>query len=256
MNNNLQNQPHTLSGRQLLAKTLIGLLLWTLISLLLFLILSFAGSLFTQAMMQWATEFSRPNPLLPLLLLLIGFLITVVGNMIVAGVYNLFYNEKYYDAGKMFGLLLLTNGFLFLFLAPLYLFFYNDMQNLFVILGLHVILSIFVSSIQIESLSNPNYTGSALIGNVFWLAVSLLLYVTIYNLSGSGSMQQTVYILLVFPAVIGFTIMPLCLGIWEKIYYKFYEMGNDPFYMPSLQEVTTTDEDNEESDDDDINVDL
>jgi hypothetical protein len=94
-------------------------------------------------------------------------LITVVGNMIVAGVYNLFYNEKYYDAGKMFGLLLLTNGFLFLFLAPLYLFFYNDMQNLFVILGLHVILSIFVSSIQIESLSNPNYTGSALIGNVF-----------------------------------------------------------------------------------------
>ena len=49
--------------------------------------------------------------------------------MIVAGVYNLFYNEKYYDAGKMFGLLLLTNGFLFLFLAPLYLFFYNDMQN-------------------------------------------------------------------------------------------------------------------------------
>jgi len=176
--------------------------------------------------------------------------------MIVAGVYNLFYNEKYYDAGKMFGLLLLTNGFLFLFLAPLYLFFYNDMQNLFVILGLHVILSIFVSSSQIEALSNPSYTGSALIGNTFWLAVSLLLYVTIYNLSGSGSMQQTVYILLVFPAVIGFTIMPLCLGIWEKIYYKFYEMGSDPFYMPSIQEVTTTDEDNDDNENDDVNVDL
>jgi hypothetical protein len=43
--------------------------------------------------------------------------------------------------------------------------------------------------------------------------------------------------LMLFPSILWFSLTPLCLGIWQKIYYKFYEMGNNWFYIPSLVEV-------------------
>jgi hypothetical protein len=54
---------------------------------------------------------------------------------------------------------------------------------------------------------------------------------------------------MLFPSILGFTLIPLCLGIWQKIYYKFYELGNNGFYIPSLSEIvveqTADDEDTE-----------
>jgi hypothetical protein len=257
MGNNLQLKPHTLSSRQLLGKTAIGLMVWSMIALLLFLVVSFSGSLLTQAIQEQAAEFASSNPLLPLMLLFIGFIVTFIGNGIITGLYNLFYNQKYYDATKMFSLILLTNGLIGLFFAPLYLIFYNQTPVLFLILGMHILLSTFLSSNQIEFISNPNYSGSALLGNTLGLSISLLIYGLIYKASGSASIQQEIYLLLLFPPIIGFTITPFCLGIREKIYYKFYEMGSDSLYIASMDEVIQTQSaTNPNNDEEEVNIDL
>jgi hypothetical protein len=117
------NQPSNLTGRQLVAKVLIGLAIGGIIAALLFVVVSFIGSMFTSALGQGTGELSAVNPLLPIILLFIGFISTFIGNIAVAGVYNLFYSKKYYDVTKMFGLLFLTNGILFFILAPIYLIF-------------------------------------------------------------------------------------------------------------------------------------
>jgi hypothetical protein len=90
--------------------------------------------MFTTALGQQSAEFSSSNPLLPLILLFIGFISTFIGNIAVAGAYSLFYSKKYYDVTKMFGILFLTNGILFFILAPVYILFGSQIETLFVIL--------------------------------------------------------------------------------------------------------------------------
>ncbi len=45
------------------------------------------------------------------------------------------------------------------------------------------------------------------------------------------------YIILL-PSMIGYICIPFFHALWEKIYYKFYENGNDFLYLPTLQEIT------------------
>jgi hypothetical protein len=128
------NPPSNLTGRQLVAKVVMGLVIGGIIAALLFVVVSFIGSMFTSALGAQTTELSSANPLLPLILLFIGFISTFIGNIAVAGVYSLFYSKKYYDVTKMFGLLFLTNGILFFILAPVYILFGSQIDTLFVIL--------------------------------------------------------------------------------------------------------------------------
>ncbi|MEI7919250.1 MAG: hypothetical protein WCH65_03450 [bacterium] len=135
-----------------------------MIAALLFVILSFMGGMFTSAFGQQAG--ATVNPLLSLILLFIGFLSTFIGNIAVGGIYNLFFNRKYYNTSKMFGLLFLTNGILFFFLAPIYIVFAGQIDVLFLILGFHILFSVFTSAAQIEFSTNPNYSASSFMGNV------------------------------------------------------------------------------------------
>ncbi len=246
------NPPSNLSGRQLVAKVLMGLVIWGIIAALLFIVVSFIGNMFTSALGQQTAEFSSANPLLPLILLFIGFISTFIGNIAVAGVYSLFYSKKYYDVTKMFGLLFLTNGILFFILAPVYILFGSQIDTLFVILWFHVMFSVFASAAQIEFTSNPNYAGSALMGNVLWFAFALLIYGLIYKLSWWSAPQQKIYLFMILPPVLGYTLVPFGSGIREKIYYKFYELGNNGFYIPSLSE--REDEMEEDSKSEEVNV--
>ena len=68
------NPPSNLSGRQIVAKVAMWLAIWGIIAALLFVVVSFIGGMFTSALGQQAAEFSAANPLLPLILLFIGFI--------------------------------------------------------------------------------------------------------------------------------------------------------------------------------------
>lgn len=246
------NPPSNLSGRQLVAKILMGLVIWGIIAALLFIVVSFIGGMFTSALGAQTTELSSANPLLRLILLFIGFISTFIGNIAVAGVYSLFYSKKYYDVTKMFGLLFLTNGILFFILAPVYILFGSQIETLFVILGFHVMFSVFASAAQIEFSSNPNYAGSSLMGNILGFAFALLIYGLIYKLNGWSAPQQKIYLFMILPPVLAYALIPLGSGIWEKIYYKFYELGNNGFYIPSISE--REEEMEEDSNSEEVNV--
>jgi len=234
------NEPSNLSGWQLVGKACIGILIGGVIAALLFVILSFMGGMFTSAFGQQGG--STVNPLLSLVLLFIWFLSTFIGNIAVAGLYSLFYNRKYYNTSKMFGLLFLTNGILFFFLAPIYIVFASQIDILFLVLWFHILFSVFASASQIEFSTNPNYSASAFMGNVLWFVLAFLAYSLIYKMSGSAAVQQKIYLFMLFPPILGYTLIPFGSGIREKIYYKFYELGNNGFYIPSVTESDDTEE--------------
>jgi len=232
----LNNEPYFFSWWQLLGKTFIWLVIGGVIAALLFIILSFVGSMFTDALQQSTVSF-QTNPLLPLLLLFIGFLWSFVGNIAVGLVYGLFFGKKYYNTSKMLGFLLLTNAIILIVLIPVYLIFSKQVDTLFLVLGFHIVFSVFVSASQIEFLANPNFAGSALMGNVLGFAMVILWYSVVYKLAHVSSVQQQTYLLMVLPPILAFTLVPFFSWIWEKVYYKFYEMGNNVFYIPSISEV-------------------
>ena len=259
LNKSLTVEPSKSSWRAITGKFFIWLVVWGIISVLLFMILSFVWSVFTWAMWQ-AWEFVKSNPVLPLLLLLIWFLSSFIWNLALAGIYWLFFGERYYNTWKTMWLLLLTNWLLFVILAPVYLIFSADINTLFIILWFHIMLSIFLSSNQMENVANPNYSASSLIGTTIWFTITILIYSLIWKSATSTWTQNKLYMLLLMPPVIWFAIMPIWLWIRESIYYKMYEMGNNWFFTPSIQEPTQEEENtnfsNPIDEDSDINIDL
>lgn len=249
----LFNEPSNLSWRQLVGKVTIGILIWWVMAALLFVILSFIGTIFTTALGQQAGY--SVNPMLSLILLFIAFLTTLIGNIAVGWLYSLFYSRKYFNVSKMFGLLLLTNGILFFFMAPIYIIFANKIDVLFLVLGFHILFSVFVSAAQIEFSANPNYSASSFVWAVLGFTLSLLMYALIYKSSDAVAVQQKIYLFMLLPPILAYGIIPFGCGIREKVYYKFYEIGNNGLYIPSVGEMTQeawdiTDTDSSE----DINV--
>ena len=57
---------------------------------------------------------------------------------------------------------------------------------------------------------------------------------------------------MILPPVLAYALIPLGSGIWEKIYYKFYELGNNGFYIPSISE--REEEMEEDSNSEEVNV--
>ncbi len=230
------NEPGNLSWRELVGKTGIWLVLWWVISALLFIVTTFVGGMLTSAMSESASV--TANPMLSIILLFIGFISTFIGNISIAWVYNLFFSKKYYDGSKTFWLLLLTNGLLFFILAPMYFVFASQVQNLFMVLGFHIIFSVFVSACQIEFTANPNYSGSSFMGNIIWFAWSFLVYSLFYkSFIMSGGVENQTYLVMLLPPVLAYTLIPFWAGIREKIYYKLYEMWSNAFYIPSPSEA-------------------
>lgn len=248
------NEPANLTGWQLLGKVAIGTLVGWTIAALLFVILSFMWGIFANAFGQQTG--TAVTPFLSLILLFIGFIATFIGNIAIGGAYNLFYNKKYYNTNKMFGLLFLTNGILFFFFAPIYIVFAKQIDTLFLILGFHVMFSVLISATQIEFSTNPNYSASALMGNVLWFAGTFFVYAVLYKSFGTAGIQQKIYFFMLLPPVLSYIIIPLGAGIREKIYYKFYEIWNNGLYIPSCTDIdeNNTWESVSSHDEDDINV--
>lgn len=210
------------------------------------------GGMFTSAFGQQGV--SSVNPLLSLVLLFIWFLSTFIGNIAIGGIYSLFYNKKYYNTGKMFGLIFLTNGILFFFLAPIYIVFASQIDILFLILGFHILFSVFTSAAQIEFSTNPNYSASALMGNVLWFVFAFLAYALIYKMSGSAEVQQKIYLFMLLPPILGYVLVPFGSGIWEKVYYKAYELWNNGFYIPSGMEPEQDNQETDTNTGDEVNI--
>lgn len=236
LNNKLGNEPSNISGRQMIGKIGIGIGIGGVITAVLFMITTFVGGMFSSAMVGTGTPGATSNPILSIILLFIGFISTFIGNLAVGGVYNLFFSTKYINGSKIYGLLLLTNGLLFFIFAPIYLIFSSQVQILFIVLGFHIVFSIFISACQTEFSANPNYSGSSLIGNTIGFAFAIVVYCILYKQSLLNWAEKQTYLLMLLPTILGYTLIPFGASIREKIYYKSYEMGNNAFYLTSVDE--------------------
>lgn len=251
----LWSEPNYNTGWQVLAKWAIGLTVGLLVWFLIFIILFMTGDIMTQAQQNnvGSTGTTPANPLIPLIFIVIAFIATFIGNVILAGVYNLFYSTKYYDLWKMFSNSLLSNVIIFFVFIPLYLVFYNNMGSLYTVLGFHIIFAIFACYTHVEILTNPNYSSSHLIGTTIGSAASAMLFILVLRIFSS----EILSFIALIPPLIWYFCIPVFHAMWEKVYYKFYENGNDFLYLPTLQEINQQEGIiNQDTNNNDITVDI
>lgn len=48
--------------------------------------------------------------------------------------------------------------------------------------------------------------------------------------------------MLLIPAILGYMLIPFFHSLREKIYYKFYENGNNFLFLPSLSDIISSEE--------------
>jgi hypothetical protein len=242
--NKLSIEPNDTTVGQIVTKVLIGFVIGLIIAFLVFVV----TILFNTVIQQWVKALSTSgqiagNPILPLIFMLIAFIASLSGNAIVAMVYNLLYTWKYYDMSKMLSLISVSQIILFFIMAPVYMLFWNSILWLFIIVAFHIIFWVFISYSQMEFTTNPNYSASDLIGGVIGFCVTLLIFLAFYKsfwaaeFGLDNSSTQKIKLLISIPPLLSYTIIPLFYCLWEKLYYKFYENGNNFFYIPSLNEV-------------------
>ncbi len=246
----LDTSPHNPSGREMLVKWFLWLIIGTVIAFLVFIVLVLVGWIIEQALATSLSWEWSVNPLFPLILMVIAFLGTFIGNLILTGTLNLIYTTKYYDMAKMFSITLLINVLVFIFFIPIYLLFVGTIEPLMLILSFHVIMAVFMCYCGIEITTNPNYAASSLVWSVWGLSVAVFIFALAFKLINVNWGQQ-VNILLALPPVLAYLCIPFFQTVWEKVYYKFYSMWNNFLYIPSLHEVMVDAEDTS-----DINVDL
>lgn len=130
------------------------------------------------------------------------------------------------------------------------------------ILWFHIIIATFLSAQQIENLKNPNYSTSSLIWNTLSLAITMLIYGIVWKAANLWDIKNQIYLLLLVPPILSFGVMPLGLWIWDMIYYKLFEVWNNPFYAESRWELNKKEleylqkEEKYNEIDEDINIDM
>lgn len=247
--NNFDIAPHDPSSFEIVARTIIWIIVWVTIAIMVFIILLLLWSMFELALKNSSIPNSTTvNPLLWLILMIIAFCWSFIWALIVTWFYNLFFSNKYYDVWKMFRIVLTVCIIIFLFFAPLYILFYNLIEILFVILWFHIMFNTFIFSCCIEFTTNPNYSLVHIVWTTIGFAISLLFFWIVYKtLDLTNWNSQTITILLSLPAILSYSLIPLSHSIWEKIYFGFYNSWNNFFYIPSLTEVMIDEEEDENS---------
>lgn len=246
----LDNPPHDPTWRQIIIKAGVWLIVGTLISFLVFIVLVLVKKIIDDALAASLAWDVAVNPLLPIILMIIAFLGTFIGSVIISAIFNLVYTTKYYDMSKMFTISLIINVLLFVCFIPLYLIFAGTLTPLFLILALHIFLAVFLTYAGIEITTNPNYAWSDLIWSARWFTIGAFFFLIAFNLI-DRSWGQQISLILSLPPILAYFFVPLFQSLREKIYYKFYSMGNNFLYIPSLHEVMVDAEESSQ-----VNVDM
>ena len=228
------NAPNDVSIGSFFGKIFIGAIVWVCVAALLF------GAL--TAMSSITGSGSDSLKMLWILLPIVWFIVWFIWNLALAGLYNIFFSKRYYNFGKMFWLIFVSSLFIFIFFFAIYAscasLFNNNAVLLYSILGFQIIFELFISINLIDFLSQPNYSASSLMGNMLWCVLSIVLHLLIISgLRGSDGAFQIKIWLILASAMVAYTVTVLGSSLWDAIYYKFYEWWNNPFYLPSLNEL-------------------
>lgn len=226
------NAPNDISLGDFFLKVLFGLLAWICVAALLFASFALTG---------WSNLWNIVVPI-------VWFVVSLIWNLALAGLYNLVLGKRYYDFWKMFGLIFVSSLILFV------CFFIISIMNIWeLVLWLQILFALYISSNLIDFLSQPNYSASSLMWNTVWCTIALLIFLWISTLLGNNE------IFIIVSPIITYTALCFWSALWDAIYYKFYERWNNPFYLPSLNELREErrkEEIKKQKDEEDVNVEV
>ena len=241
------NNPINTSNMALLIKLIIWIVIWVLIALIVFIMFIFLGATISEAIRNSANHLAF-SPIVWLAFMWIGLIGTLLGNLTMSFVYNVIWPEDYYDIKLISSAILVVN--LLLLLPFLFLYFFTgtvlqDINMLFVVFAFQLTFSTYVSVMTMDVVKQPNYSLLYIIWDSTGFILTLLIFFVIFTLSSSdvGQVEKNV---LFFPSILAFSIIPFIGTLFEKFYYKLYEVGNDFLYVPSLSEVLVDEEEVDE----------
>jgi len=241
------NAPSDVTAWSFFGKILLGIIVWVCVAALLFATLS---------ALWWLTgSDDSVNSIIWILLPVVGFIVGFVWNLALAWLYNIFFSKRYYSFGKMAWLIFASSLIIFIFFFVPYLLFMGNMIALYTMLWFQIIFQLFISKNLIDFLSQPNYSASSLMWNTLWGVLAVVVHLAIVS-----TMWKDVNILLIIAsAMVSYVMIAIWSWIWDAIYYKFYEWWNNPFYLPSLNELREErkrEEERKAKEEEDVNVDI
>jgi hypothetical protein len=254
------NAPSDVSLWSFFGKIFIWFMVWVCVVALLFATLAFLWSV------VW-TDTGKATTMLKLLLAATWFVVQFVGSVALALMYNIFFSKRYYNFGKMFALIFVSSLIFSLFFTIIYVL-YDKINDLYVILWFQVIFWLYVSLNLMDFLSQPNYSASSMMWNNLWCVMTIVVYVLImqsidfsqWTAEASDAWKfKSVFFLAILPVILSYTLMIFGASLRDAIYYKFYEWWNNPFYLPSLNELREErkkEEAEKAEDEEDVNVDM
>lgn len=238
------NAPNDVTAWSFFGKILLGVVVWICVAVLLFATLS---------ALWWLTAPDEgANPIIWVLLPVVGFIVGFVWNLALALLYNIFFSKRYYSFGKMAGLIFASLIICLLFFVPYFL--YQDTTALYAMLWFQIIFELFIAKNLIDFLSQPNYSASSLMWNTLWVVLAILVHIVIIS---QVSIENVIPV--IASSLIAYVMVAVWSWIWDAIYYKFYEWWNNPFYLPSLNELREErrkEEVKKIKEDEDVNVDM
>ncbi len=239
------NAPSDVTAWSFFGKILLGIIVWICVAALLFATLS---------ALWWLTgSDDSVNSIIWILLPVVGFVVGLVWNLALAWLYNIFFSKRYYSFGKMAGLIFASSLIILVFFFVPYLLYMDNMTVLYIMLWFQIIFELFIAKNLIDFLSQPNYSASSLMWNTLWAILAVVVHLLLIN-TGDFSI-----LLIIASAVIAYVMTVIWSWIWDAIYYKFYEWWNNPFYLPSLNELREErrkEEVKKAKEDEDVNVDM
>ena len=245
------NQPSNPNWMMIFLKLVIWLILWIIFSVMVFLSFVWLGSSI-DIVLKNANQNIPFTPLVWLSFMGIALITSIAGSFVTSIIYNVLRQDEYYDIKIMSSWILTSNLLILLIFLLFYIYVWSvlaDIDTLFIVYWFHLFFSIFVSFTIMDIIKNPNYSPVYVIWNAFWFIIALLLFFIVFS-AYSWKWVEAKNILF-FPPILALSIIPFVATIWEKVYYKFYEMWSDFLYVPSLSEVLVDEEEIDE-----VNVDI
>ena len=175
----------------------------------------------------------------PIVLSIISFFAISLTQFLSYGVLRMTQPERYKKSSVIIGQMFFFALFLYLILAPIYIYVglisYEHILSLFLF---HVLIQSFWTSILIEVLNNYRYILIGIYGSFFGLLVSFMITLLIYSSFQHGQ-AQLISLVLLLP-LINFA-NTFFKQLFDFAYYKYYTFSNqdplgDIFYQIELAE--------------------
>ena len=240
------NAPNDVTFWSFFWKILLGIVVWICVAALLFATLS--------ALWWLGKSEDGANSIIWIILPVVGFIVGFVWNLALALLYNTFFSKRYYSFWKMAGLIFTSSLIIFIFFIIPYLLF-NNMWTQYMLLWFQIILELFIAKNLMDFLSQPNYSASSLMWNTLWAILAVIAHVLIIKVIG----DDLNILLIIASSMFAYILTAIWSWIWDAIYYKFYEWWNNPFYLPSLNELREErriEEIKKSKEEEDVNVDI